>query len=123
MRMTMISVLVVLAHLAVPANAQSQAAPSPAWSVSNGYFVHPPSNRLFFFMSDPKNIGQPPVLVRPAHPPASRGFIQPFSFTAPIPRSLSHPTLKSPSLESMPPQDFRKFLRPKNSRLFYFSKP
>src|ERR1017187_4151779 len=62
MRTTLVSVLAVLAQLGIPANAQSQGGTLPAWSaVPNGDWVHPPTTRLFFFMSDPKNIGQPPV--------------------------------------------------------------
>jgi hypothetical protein len=128
MRTTLVSVLAVLAQLAIPANAQSQGGTLPAWSAGpNGYWVHPPTKRLFFFMSDPKNIGQP-VFGRPAHAPATGSFFRPFSITSPIPQNSQHPTLKFPStglrpLESLPPQDFRRFLRPKNSRLFFFSKP
>jgi hypothetical protein len=60
MRTTLVSVLAVLAQWGIPANAQPQAGALPAWSaVPNGYWVHPPTKRLFFFMSDPKNIGQP----------------------------------------------------------------
>ena len=129
MRTTLVSVLAVLAQWGIPASAQSQGGTLPAWSaVPNGYSVHPPTKRLFFFMSDPKNIGQPPVFGRPAHAPGTGGFFRPFSITGPIPQNPPIPTLKFPStglrpLESLPPQDFRRFLRPKNSRLFFFSKP
>src|ERR1035437_5546876 len=129
MRTMLVSVLAVLAQLGIPANAQSQGGALPAWSaVPNGYWVHPPTKRLFFFMSAPKNIGQPPVFGRPAHAPGTGGFFRPFSITGPIPQNPPPPTLKFPStglrpLESLPPQDFRRFLRLKNSRLYFFSKP
>jgi hypothetical protein len=129
MRTTLVSVLAVLAQLGISANAQSQGGTLPAWStVPNGYWAHPPTKRLFFFMSDPKNIGRPAVFGQPAHAPDTGGFFRPFSFTGPIPQNPPDPTLKFPltglrPLESLPPQDFRRFLRPKNSRLFFFSKP
>jgi len=129
MRMTLVSVLAVLSQWGFPANAQQQAGALPAWpTVPNGYWAHPPTKRLFFFMSDPKNIGRPPVFVQPAHAPGMGRFFRPFSITGLIPQNPPHPTLKFPStglrpLESLPPQDFRRFLRPKNSRLFFFSKP
>jgi hypothetical protein len=129
MRTTLVSVLAVLAQLAIPANAQSQAGALPAWSAGpNGYWVHPLTKRLFFFMSDPKNIGQPPVFGRPGNTPGTGGFFRPFSITGPIPQNPPHPTLKLPStglrpLESLAPQDFRRFLRPKSSQMFFFSKP
>jgi hypothetical protein len=66
--------------------------------------------------------------VRPRQAPGTRGFIGSFSITDP---ALQHPagaTLNFPPtgllpLESLSPPDFRRFLRPKNSRLFFFSKP
>jgi hypothetical protein len=129
MRTFMVSVLAVLAQWGIPANAQTQPGALPAWSaVTNGYGAHPPTKRLFFFMSDPKNSGRPPVFGQAAHAPSTGGFFRPFSITGPIPQNPPHPTLKFPStelrpLESLPPQDFRRFLRPNNSRLFFFSKP
>ena len=144
MRTTLVSVLAVLAQWGILANAQPQAGALPAWpAATNGYLVHPPTKRLFFFKSDPKNIGRP-VFGRPSNPknivrpatfgrpaqvPSTGGFLWPYSFTftAPVFPNPAHPTLKFPStgllqLESPPPQDLW-FLRPKNSRLFYFNKP
>jgi tetratricopeptide (TPR) repeat protein len=88
MRTTLVSVLAVLAQWGIPANAQPQAGALPAWSAApNGYWVHPPTKRLFFFMSDPKNIGRPPVFGQPAHAPGTGGFFRPFSITGPIPQN------------------------------------
>ena len=144
MRTTLVSVLAVLAQWGILANAQPQAGALPAWpAATNGYLAHPPMKRLFFFTSDPKNIGRPvferpsdrknvvrPALFgRPAQAPSTGGFLWPYSFTftAPVFPNPAHPTLKFPStgllqLESPPPQDLW-FLRPKNAKLFFFSKP
>src|SRR5215831_14372987 len=143
MRTTLVSVLAVLAQWGILANAQPQAGALPAWpAATNGNFAHPPTKRLFFFMSDPKNIGRPAVfgrpsdlknIVRPAvfgrpvQATGTGGFLWPHSFTDPVSQNLAHPTLKFPPtgllpLESPPPQDLW-FLRPKNSRPFFFSKP
>ena len=66
MRTTLVSVLAVLAQWGILANAQPQAGALPAWpAATNGYLAHPPTKRLFFFMSDPKNIGRPAVFGRP----------------------------------------------------------
>jgi hypothetical protein len=129
MRTTLVSLLAILAQCGILATAQSQGGALTAWStVPNGYSVHPPTKRLFFFMSDPKNIGQSPVFERPAHAPGTGGFFRPFSIAGPISQNPPYPALKFPStglrpLESLSPQDFRTFLRPKNSRLFFFNKP
>ena len=143
MRTTLVSVLAFLAQWGILANAQPQAGALPAWpAATNGYLAHPPTKRLFFFMSDPKNIGRPAVFGwpsdrknivrpavfgRPAQAPGTGGFLWPYSFTAPVSQNPAHPTLKFPPtgllpLESPPPQDLW-FLRPKNSKLFFFSKP
>ena len=136
MRTTLVSVLAVLAQWGILANAQPQAGALPAWpGATNGYLAHPPTKRLFFFMSDPKNIGRPAVfgrpldrknIARPAQAPGTGGFLWPYSFTDPVSQNPAHPTLKFPPtgllpLES-PPQNLW-FLRPKNPRLFFFSKP
>ena len=137
MRTTLVSVLAFLAQWGILANAQPQAGALPAWpAATNGYWAHPPTKRLFFFMSDPKNIGRPAVfgrpsdrknIVRPAQAPVTSGFFWPYSFTDAISQNPTHPTLKIPPtgllpLESPPPQNLW-FLRHKNSRLFFFSKP
>jgi hypothetical protein len=142
MRTTLVSVLAVLAQWGILAKAQPQAGALPAWpAATNGYLVHPPTKRLFFFMSDPKNIGRPlfgrpsdrknivrpAVFGRPAQAPSTGGFLWPYSFTAPVFQNSAHPTLKSPptgllQLESPSSRDLW-FLRPKNSRLGFFSKP
>ena len=143
MRTTLVSVLAVLAQWGTAANPQPQAGTPPAWpAATNGYLAHPPTKRLFFFMSDPKNIGRPAVfgrpsdrknIVRPAvfgrpvQATGTGGFLWPHSFTDPVSQNLAHPTLKFPAtgllpLASPPPQNLW-FLRPKNSRLFFFSKP
>src|SRR5262245_55397318 len=143
MRTTLVSMLAVLAQWGILANAQPQAGALQAWpAATNGYVAHPPTKRLFFFMSDPKNIGSPALFGRPsdrknfgrpaafgrpAQATGTGGFLWPHSFTDPFSQSLAQPTLKFPEagllpLKSPPPQNFR-FLRPKNSRLFFFSKP
>ena len=143
MRATLVSVLAFLAQWGILANAQSQTGALSAWpSTTNGYLAHPPTKRLFFFMSDPTNVGRPAVFgrssdrknivrpavfVKPVQATGTGGFLWPHSFTDPVSQNLAHPILKFPPtgllpLESPPPQDFR-FLRPKNSRLFFFSKP
>ena len=149
MRTTLVSMLAVLAQWGNPASAQPQAGALPAWpAATNGYLAHPPMKRLFFFMSDPKNIDRPAVFGRPSAPkdigrpaafgrpavfgqpaqaPGTGGFLRPYSITDPVRQNPAHPTLKFPPtgllpLESPPPQDLW-FLRPKNSRLFFFSKP
>jgi len=143
MRTTLVSVLAVLAQWGVLGNAQQQSGPLPAWpAATNGYMAHPPTNRLFFFISDPKNIGRPAVFGRPAatksivrpavfgrpaQAPDTGGFLRSYSITDLVFQNRVHPTLKTPPtgllpLESPPPQNLW-FLRHKNSRLFFFSKP
>lgn len=129
MRTTLVSVLAVLAQWGIPANAQPQAGTRPAWpAATNGYFAHPPTKRLFFFMSDPKNIGRPAVFGRPAQTPRPGSFLLPYSITDPVLQNPAHPTLKFPPTgllpkETLPPQDLWKLLRPRDSRLFFFGKP
>ena len=136
MRTTLVSVLAVLAQWGILANAQPQAGALPAWpAATNGYLVHPPTKRLFFFAAEPEKIVRPVFgrpsdgknIVRPAQTPSTGGFLWPYSFTAPGFQNPAHPTLKFPStgllpLESPAHQDLW-FLMPKNSRLFFFSKP
>lgn len=124
MRTTLISVLAVLAQWGIPANAQSQGGTSLA--TPNGNWVRPTTNRVFFFTSDYNKAGQAPTLKREAAAPGSGGFVRNFSTTAPIPRSSPPPNPKfSPlvlrPLGSLPPENFRRLLRPK--KLFFFSKP
>jgi hypothetical protein len=137
MRTTLVSMLAVLAQWGILANAQPQAGALPAWpAATNGYLAHPPTKRLFFFTSDPKNIVRPAVfgrpsdgksIVRPPQAPGTSGFLWPYSFTDAISQNPTRPTLKTPPtgllpLESPPPQNLW-FLSHKNSRLFFFSKP
>ena len=128
MRTTLVSVLAFLAQWGNLANAQPHVGALQTWpATTNGYFAHPPTKRLFFFMSDPKNIVRPAPLKRPAQAPATRGILWPYSFTAPVSQNPALPTLKFPTtgllpLQSPPPQHLW-FLRPKNSKLFFFSKP
>jgi hypothetical protein len=79
-------------------------------------------------LSDPMNIGRPAVFLRPSNP---MNIFRPAVFgqpaKAPSTGGFLRPTLKFPPtgllpLESPPPQDLRP-LRPRNSRLFFFSKP
>ena len=125
MRTTLFSVLAVLAQWGIPANAQPQAGTPPTWpTVTNGYLAHRPTKRLFFFISDPKNMGRATLFGRPAQPAAPGSFLAPESITNPVP----HTTVKFPSTgllpkETLPPQDLRRFLKPKNSKLFFFGKP
>ena len=135
MRTTLVSVLAVLAQWGIQANAQQQAGALSAWPAATNVY-HPPTKRLFFFTSEPKNIVRPAVfgrpsdrksIVRPTQAPGTSGFLWPYSFTDAISQNPTHPTLKIPPtgllpLESPPPQNLW-FLRHKNSRLFFFSKP
>ncbi len=91
MRMTLVLVLAVLGQWGMPANAQPQAGAQPASgaAATKEYLTHQPPKRLFFFMSDPKNMGRPAMFGRP----------------------------------SQAPEDLWRFLKPKNSRLFFFAKP
>lgn len=127
MRTTLVSVLAFLAQWGILANAQPQAGSLPAWPAStNGYLANPPTKRLFFFVSDPKNIVRPAVLKRPARAPGTGGILWPYSFTAPVSQNPALPTLKFPPTGLLPlesPPQHLWFLRPKNSKLFFFSKP
>jgi hypothetical protein len=129
MRTMLVSVLGVLSQWGMAANAQQQAGPPPDLSAAtSGYLAHPPTKRLFFFTSNPKSMGRPALVVRPAQAPVSGGFLRPYSIADPVPQNPSQPTLKFPPtglipLKSQSPQDVWRFLRPKNSRLFFFSKP
>jgi len=119
MRTTLMSVMVVLAQWGLPANAQSQASP-PAPS---GYVAHPPAKRLFFFTSDPMDLGRPAMFGNPAQAPR-----RPYFLTNPVPRNPAHGALTFPPtglvpLESLPSQNLWKFFRPQHSRLFFFTKP
>ena len=129
MRTTLVSVLVVLAQWGMLATAQPQtgAVPSTWPGATSGYFTHPPTKR-FFFMYDPTTIGRPVVFGQPSQAPGARAFPRSYSIINPVHQNFAHPTPRfSPTglvpLESTPPQDFWRFLRPKNSRLFFFSKP
>ena len=67
------------------------------------------------------------VFGRPAQAPGTGGFLWPYSFTDPVSQNPALPTLKFPPtgllpLESSPRKDLW-FLRPKNAKLFFFSKP
>ena len=144
MRTTLVLALAILAQWGIPANAQPQAGALPAGpAATNGYLAHPPTKRLFFFISDPKNmgrpavferpsdsqnIGRPVVFGRPAQASGMGGFLRPYFITDPVLLNPANPTLKVPPtglppLDSLPQQDLWRFLRPKNSRLFFFSKP
>ena len=113
MRMTLVSVLAVLAHCGVLGNAQQQSGALPAWpSPTNGYVAHPPTNRLFFFMSDPKDIGgpaatksilRPSVFGRPAQAPDTGGF-RSYSITNLVFQNPVHPTLRIPPTGLLPLQ-------------------
>src|SRR5579863_2539943 len=103
MRTTLILALAVLAQWGIPANAQPQAAALPQGpAATNGYSAQPPTTRLFFFISDPKNIGRPAVFERPSDSrsigrPAvfgrpeqavgTGGFLRPYFLTDAIPRN------------------------------------
>jgi hypothetical protein len=128
MRTTLVSVLVILAQWRMPAYAQQAGAlPTSVPAASNGYLPHPLAKRLFFFASDPKNMERPAA--RPAvQTPGPGGFLRPDYIAPQSPQPSSYPTLKFAAtgllpLESSPPQDLWRFLRPKNTRLFFFSKP
>jgi hypothetical protein len=113
MRTTLVSVLAVLAHCGVLGNAQQQSGALPAWpSPTNGYVAHPPTNRLFFFMSDPKDIGgpaatksilRPSVFGRPAQAPDTGGF-RSYSITNLVFQNPVHPTLRIPPTGLLPLQ-------------------
>ncbi len=62
MRTTLVFALAILAQWGIPANAQPQAGALPVGpAATNWYLAHPPTKRLFFFISDPKNMGRPAV--------------------------------------------------------------
>jgi len=128
MRKTLFSVLALLAQWGIPTNAQALSPSQSPWpDITSGYLSHPPTRRLFFFISDPKDMGRPVVFGQPAQVPRTGGFLRPKSIANPGPQDPAHPTLKFPPtglipVETRPPQDFWRF-RPKNSRLFFFTKP
>lgn len=125
MRTTLFSVLAILALRGIPADAQSPAGPLSARPPATNRYLAQPTTKRFFFTSDPKTIGQPAVFGRPATSPGTNRFLRPYAIAAPVPQA---PTLKFPltglrPLAGQPPQDFRRFLKPTNTRLFFFSKP
>ena len=118
MRTTLVSLLAVLAQWGLPASAQPQmGTQSPGPAVTNEYVAPLPTKR-FFFLSDPKTVGQPAVFARPTQTLRTSGFRRPY--VQPIVRF--RPTSLLPPA-SPPSQDFWRFLKPKNTRLFYFTKP
>jgi hypothetical protein len=73
------------------------------------------------------NIFRPAVFWRPAQAPSTGGFLRPNSITDLALQNPAHPTLRFPPtgllpLKSPPPQNLW-FFRPKNSRLYFFTKP
>ena len=136
MRTMLVSVLAVLAQLAIPANAQPQAAAQPASpAATNGYVAQPPAKRVFFFRV-PRQKGPEPIVLRPLDLKYTSGSAESWRpsqapghrtwfFANPAAQIAAHPTLEFQplTLESMPPQDIRKILRPRTNRLFFFSKP
>ena len=127
MRTTLVSVLVILGQWGMPAYAQLQAGAqaTPGATVTGGYVSHPLAKRLFFFMPDAKNMGRSVARVTPAQKPGHE--FQPNYHVRPVAQSAGFPNLKfyptgMRPVESQPPQDFRKLLRPRNSRLFFFTK-
>jgi hypothetical protein len=128
MRTTLVSVLVILAQWGMAAYAQSQTnvLPTAGPAATGRYLPHPLAKRLFFFTSDHKTIGRPAQRGPAAQAPGIGG-VRPVYNPRPIsaPSGYSnlefHPAGLLP-LESVPPQDLRRFLRPKNSRLFFFTR-
>jgi hypothetical protein len=124
---TLALILVVLTW-GIAANAQPQAsAQSTTPPAANGYSAHP-STKRFFFASNPETTGKPAVFGRPAKAPATSGFLRPYVIASPVSQNRVYPTVTFPltglrPLESQPPQDFRRFLKPGNTRLFFFNKP
>ena len=113
--------------LAVHAQPQAQTGPASS-AVPNGNWTRPSTRRLFFFSSDSNGVARPAMFARPAQAPASVGLFRPFSFTGTPARNFSHQGLRSPftGLRPLPTPSLRirwDFVRPKNSKLFYFSKP
>jgi hypothetical protein len=119
MRTTLALVLGVLAW-GMAGNAQPQAsAQSTTPPATSGYRGNPPAKR-FFFTADPRTLGQPAI--------KSSGALRPDAPADQAPQSRVYPTLRFPltgllPLASQPSQDFRRFLKPKNTRLFFFTKP
>src|SRR4051812_16788927 len=119
MRTRLISALVILAQWGLPAYGQRQAGamPSSGPAATNGYVRAVPAKRLFFFMRDPKDTGQPAARGPRSNP-----------ITRPVPPASGYSALRFPPtglipVESAPPRDLWRFLKPENSRLFFFSKP
>ena len=128
MRTTLFLLLAVLAQWGIPAKAQSQTAARPAWSAPNGYWNHPSTKRLYFFSSDPNSVGRPAAFQRTAPTPRTSRFFRPFSFATLVFPNPAPSTLRSPSTQLRPlgiasPANRWFFVKPKNTRLFYFSKP
>jgi len=118
MRTTLFSVLVLLAQWGTPANAQRRpvAPATAAPAATNANVSHPFAQRLFFFTSDPKSFGRQPAARVPAAP-ARGSFLLPAGYS-----TLKFRTTGMAPLQSPPPQDFWRFLKPKNTRLFFFNK-
>jgi hypothetical protein len=120
----------ILAQWGMPATAQPQSgalsAPWPA--LPNVNTPNRTTPRLFFFSHDLKNVGR----VTTPKSPGTSSFLQPemrtYFITRPDPQ---YPGLKAPKfsptgllpIESLRPQDFRKFFIRTNTRMFYFSRP
>jgi hypothetical protein len=128
MRTTLFSMLVMLAQWGMPAYAQPPAGAQTARPAdTNGYLTHQPTKR-FFFTSDPKSVGRPEVFARPAQAPGTDGFRRSVFATNPVLQNPVDPALKFPPtglrpLESVPSRNLWRFVRPKNSKLFFFTKP
>ncbi len=125
MRTILISVLVILARSGPPAYAQMQRAtrPTSPAAAANGNAAHPLAQRLYFYMSDPMGIKRP-ARAHAAQPSSARGFVRPNDIT----RTSGFSTLRFPAtglrpLPNQPSQDPWRLLKPKNTRLFFFSKP
>ena len=144
MRTMLVSVLVLLAQSGIPANAQPQAgAPSSRPAAASGSWAHPSTNRLFFFVADPKDtagrlmfahpsdskiVGRPVVFGRPPATTRTFGLLHPLPITNALPQYSTRPMVESRRVgllpgESLPPQDLWRLYKPKKSRLFFFGKP
>jgi hypothetical protein len=113
MRTTFVSLVIVLAQWGSPVFAQGPP----------GLTTPQPTAKRFFFVSAPRIGGT--VFGGPSQAPT---LSRPFSLVNRAPRQPIQPTLRfTPTSlrlpESQPRQDLWRFLKPKNTRLFFFTKP
>jgi hypothetical protein len=129
MRTTLVLVLAFFAQPGIQGRAQQQVEALPTGpGVTNWHFTHPSTERLFFFTSDPNDTWRPVTFVRPMQPLRTGGLVRPSATTTHVFRTYAIPPLTFPPIGLLPAertqhQNFVKLLRPKNTKLFFFTKP